>query len=178
MVRVGVLVAMSTGMYILETFVPFPLPVGRWGFSNLPMLLALYTLQLRHAVVVAVFKAFLGSMMVGSFLSVGFFMSMIGGLGAVLSMKCVLSLLKSRVGILGISLLGAFINNTLQIAVAALAVHSKAPFFYYPYLVIMGSFSAAVNAYITSRFLNLGFFVYEEGAKDGKILAGFHDGGR
>jgi heptaprenyl diphosphate synthase len=56
-----------------------------------------------------------------------------------------------RIGILGVSELGAFFSNISQVLVAAIfVVRSSGIFWYLPYMIIFGALSAFINSSIVS----------------------------
>lgn len=147
--RTALLGAIGTVVYLIETLIPFPLPFGRWGFSNFTVLAAAVVFGTREAVSVALVKSLLGSIFTGTFLGPVFFMSFFGNLTAALAQGVAW---KPRVfGIFGVSLIGSAINNVVQITVGRLILGSSAIFALLPYMFVLGSFGAFANALIVKR---------------------------
>ncbi|HCZ06498.1 MAG TPA: heptaprenyl diphosphate synthase [Thermotogae bacterium] len=134
--------------------VPFPLPVGRWGLSNYPVLTVLLNGGISNALIVLTVKSFIGSMITGSFLSPQFVMGLSGGLCAVLTMGSFRKV-SGRFSIVGISVAGATANNIVQVLTASLFVKSMAPAAYLPLLLIIGEISAIANAYLSWKTLSV-----------------------
>lgn len=143
------LIALGSVLYLLESFIPFPLPVpgGRWGFSNLVLLIALAELPLKDLLALAAGKSVIGSLLAGRLGTPGFVM---GFSGIIFSCLIMWALYKTRVfGFVGISLAGAACNNFFQLLIAALLiVKSGQIMLFYPYMVLLGTVSALINAYI------------------------------
>ena len=153
---IALLLALGSTMYVVESFVPFPLPVpgGRWGFSNLVILVALPGSSLRDLIFISLGKNTLGNLMAGRLATPGFFMGIAGILTAALVMW-VMSRLKNRFGLLGISLAGAVANNSIQLTFAAIfLVKNNGIFSLYPYFIMIGSISSIANAIITKIVLD------------------------
>ena len=136
-------------MYIFESFIPFPLIFGRWGFSNSVVLLLAAEMGLKEAVLIAVAKSIVGSLMVGKFLSLQFFMGFFGAIMA--------SIVESRMsrfgkfGYLGLSVLGSVSNNFTQFFIASFFIKSSLVFTLFPLIMVFGIISASANAYIAKK---------------------------
>ncbi len=145
----SMLIALGSVLYLLESLIPFPLPVpgGRWGFSNLVLIIALAGMPLGDILILSIGKSLIGSLLTGRLATPGFLMGITGSL----SSAAVMWLLNrtKKFGLVGISLAGASVSNLIQLLVAsALIVKSIEIVFIYPYMLIMGSISALINAYI------------------------------
>lgn len=145
----SMLIAIGSVLYLLESLIPFPLPIpgGRWGFSNLVLIIAIAGMPLGDILVLSIGKSLIGSLLTGRLATPGFLMGIAGSL----SSGAVMWFLSrtERFGLVGISLAGASASNLIQLLVAyALIVKSIEIVFLYPYMLIMGSISALINAYI------------------------------
>jgi len=140
--------AVSSVVYVLDSLIPFPVPFGRWGFSNFVVLWLASETGLRDAVTVAALKSMLGSVLTGSFLSVSFFVGFPGSVSAAL----VESLLATfGFGYVGLSVAGSFVNNFVQLMVVSHLVGTRVVFSIFPMIVALGSVSAVANAFLASR---------------------------
>ncbi len=144
----GVLVALSGSLYFLEGFVPFPLPFGRWGFSNSVVLFSA-SLGFRECMTVAVGKSLLGGFLTGRFMSPGFLMGFAGSVTAGLVEYVFLRL---RFGYIGASLAGSAVNNVTQILVGSFLIKTDLIYTFLPMFLILGSISAIVNAYLAKSY--------------------------
>ena len=143
------LISIGSVLYLLESLIPFPLPVpgGKWGFSNMVLLLALSGLSFQDLLILAAGKSFIGGLLTGRIGTPGFIM----GFSGVLVSACLMWLLsKTRLfGFAGISLAGAAMSNFVQLFIAAyLIIKSREILFLYPYMLLLGTISALINAYI------------------------------
>lgn len=150
----SMLVAIGSVMYLLESLIPFPLPVpgGRWGFSNFVLLLAVNGLSLRDTLYLAIGKTVVGGLLTSRLGTPGFIMGISGIVASALLMWL---LSRSRLfGMAGVSLAGAAVSNLVQLFVAAwLIVRSGEILYLYPYMLLLGSISALINAYIAHEVI-------------------------
>jgi heptaprenyl diphosphate synthase len=82
----GVLVALALALHLLEAQIPSPLPWVRPGLANLMTLIALLTAGWRAALLVAVLRVAIGSLLLGGFLGPSFALSLAGGIASTLTM--------------------------------------------------------------------------------------------
>ncbi|TYB80882.1 MAG: Gx transporter family protein [Kosmotoga sp.] len=151
-------IAMGSVLYFLETFLPLPVivPGGRWGFSNLVLLLALPQFSLSNLLVIAIGKSTIGNVLSGRLMTPGYVMGLGGVIVAVLLMW-ILYRSKKDFGYLGISLAGALINNFFQLLFAgAFIMGTLRVITIFPYFAIVGSVSAVINALIANRIKTKG----------------------
>jgi len=62
-VTLGVMVAISSVVYVLEGLIPFPVPGGKWGFSNFLVLYLSFFSGITNGLVLALSKSLLGSIL-------------------------------------------------------------------------------------------------------------------
>ncbi|MGC9383637.1 MAG: Gx transporter family protein [Kosmotogaceae bacterium] len=149
----SVYVAMGSVLYFLETFLPLPsiVPGGRWGFSNLVLLVALPRVSLSSLLLIAAGKSTIGNILSGRLMTPGYVMGLGGAIVAVLVMW---SLYRSKMsfGYLGISLTGALANNFFQLLFAGVFIMGTFRVItIFPYFALVGSISAIINALIAHR---------------------------
>jgi heptaprenyl diphosphate synthase len=82
----GVLLALALALHLLEAQIPSPLPWVRPGLANLVTLVALLTSGWRAALLVAVLRVAIGSLLLGGFLGPSFVLSLAGGVAGTLAM--------------------------------------------------------------------------------------------
>lgn len=116
--KLSLLTALALAVYALESMLPRPLPWLRIGLSNALVLTVLLAYGLRLAVSVSIIRTILGSLLVGSFLSPGFIISILAGVASCLVMGAVFYLAKRAFGTVGISIFGALAHNLTQLGVA------------------------------------------------------------
>jgi len=82
----GVLVALALALHLLESQIPSPLPWVRPGLANLMTLIALLVAGWRAALLVAVLRVGIGSLLLGGFLGPAFTLSLAGAVASTLVM--------------------------------------------------------------------------------------------
>ena len=150
----GLLVAVGSAIYVLENFVPFPVPIpgARWGFSNMIIVYALPDTPLSWLLALAFGKAIIGGLLSGRFLSPTFIMGSSGAIVATFSMFLTFKFLK-KAGLAFHSVLGALLNNIVQVIIGTQIVSSWAILGYLPYMEILGVFSGVANAVVAGIVL-------------------------
>ncbi|GLI47992.1 MAG: hypothetical protein PWQ72_341 [Pseudothermotoga sp.] len=147
----ALMISLGVVTYVLESVVPFPIPNGKWGFSNFVVLLSIFAFGGVEGIKVAIGKSLIGSILTGHFMDVAFFMSVAGSSSAAL-----IETVLSRVGffgLFGVSLCGSIANNIAQIFVGSVFLQSKSFFIILPYMLFLGIPGALANAYIVKRVL-------------------------
>ncbi|BBE32044.1 hypothetical protein OSSY52_21850 [Tepiditoga spiralis] len=146
----AILSAISSAIYYFESFLPMPIPVpgARWGFSNFPVLLGIVkNMSFSNIIYMILIKSIMGSMFTGKLFTPTFWMGITGSLIGSIFMFYASKI--KKFGIVGISEIGAFVNNSVQIIVAGIfIIHSKGIFWYYPFMVGTGFLTAFINASI------------------------------
>lgn len=137
MVYLALLSALAIGLHALETLLPVPFlfPGAKVGLANIVALYAVATFGLGEALTVSLLRTVLGSLIGGTFLSVGFFLSISGAIASTFIMGLVICLGRGRFGLVGVSLLGAVTHNIAQLLAAVLLVRHTGLFLYLPYLL-------------------------------------------
>lgn len=124
-VRHLVIIAFLSGVavviYAVETFIPTPSPWLRLGFSHIITLFALLFFGTSTAFMIFCIRTLVGSLIIGKLLSPTFILGFLGGASALMVMALMLDLFKGRwFSVVGISVVGAWINNLVQVVIAFL----------------------------------------------------------
>lgn len=154
---IAMLVSLGIVLQIVESIVPIPvnLPGGKLGLANIATVIVLFIFDWRSALLVAVLRSFLGSMLYGGVSAMIYSVS-----GSVISMA-VMSLFmrfgKQHLSLVGISVMGSVFHNTAQVTVAALILNNLWIYSYLPALAIVacvtGMFTGlAANTLVKYRF--------------------------
>ncbi|MBO4927936.1 MAG: Gx transporter family protein [Clostridiales bacterium] len=147
--RTAILLALALVLSILEAWlVPkgiLPIPGFKLGFANIAILVTLYCVGRKEALLVAVLRSLLLLAFGGNI--VGFVFSLLGGIAA-WSTMCVLSDMP-HVSIYGVSIGGAAAHGLGQILAALLLTRTVYVIGYLPYLVLLGSAAGGLIAYLT-----------------------------
>ncbi len=145
----AVLIAVASGIYFVENLIPFPLPVGRWGFSNSVVLFYAANFPLKFSITVAAGKTLIGAIFSGRIFSPPFFMGFFGSIAAAIVETM---LFRFKFGYVGASIAGSAVNNLVQMIIGAFLIKSRYIFSFLPLFLIIGSISALANVYIAKTF--------------------------
>ena len=136
MTRIALLTALSLILFVLEGFLPLPLPVpgAKLGLAAIVTLIALHLLPTRDAALMLTLRILLASFFGGGVAPMLY--SLAGGAASFAAM----ALLKkyTQLSIVGISAAGGFLHNMAQLLVAAAVMQTTALFFYAPVLGFVG----------------------------------------
>ena len=147
MALLGVLTAGAIVIAILESFIPsVGIPGVKLGLANIVILIILYELGIVEAIVVNLLRVLVVGLIRGTFLSMGFLMSLTG---AVLSLGIMILfyLLIKKFSIIGVSVIGSLFHVTGQLLIAMFFLGTAYIFIYLPVI--------AVSAIITGVFVGI-----------------------
>ena len=134
--RIALLTTLSLILFVLEGFLPLPLPVpgAKLGLAAIVTLIALHLLPMRDAALMLTLRILLASALGGGLAPMLY--SFAGGAASFAAMM----LLKknTQLSIIGISAAGGFLHNMAQLLVAAAVMQTTALFFYAPVLGFVG----------------------------------------
>ena len=134
--RIALLTALSLILFVLEGFLPLPLPVpgAKLGLAAIVTLIALHLLPTRDAALMLTLRIVLASAFGGGLAPMLY--SLAGGAASFAAM----TLLKkyTQLSIVGISAAGGFLHNMAQLLVAAAVLETTALFVYAPVLGAVG----------------------------------------
>lgn len=152
--RIAILASYALALHGFEALIPTPMPWLRLGLSNIMTVITLFFYGVKPALTVTMIRIVLGSLLLGTFLGPGFFLSLSGGLAGTLSMCIVMTLFPGLFGPLGISLIGAFFHNLAQLLTAYLLFVRKieAIVVVFPFLAVAGTVTGAFNG-IAAKYL-------------------------
>ncbi len=142
MVHLALLVSGAAALHAVEGWIPNPLivslgPGAKLGLANVVTVAVVMRFGWRDALAVAVLRAVLGSLVGGSFLTLGFFLSLSGAVTSAIGMGLARLVLGNRLSAIGLSLLGAMLHNLAQLTMASLAARHFGLFVHLPYLMLM-----------------------------------------
>lgn len=133
----GMLIALAFIFSYLETFIPInaliPIPGVKLGLANIVVLFALYTMKPRDAFVIAILRILLAGFLFGNPMTIAY--SFAGGM---LSLLVMWLTKKTKLSIMGVSMLGGICHNIGQLAMAVLLTETSRIAYYLPVLLISG----------------------------------------
>jgi heptaprenyl diphosphate synthase len=124
--RLGLLAACAVAVYVFEGLVPMPLPWARLGLSNIVVVVALFGYGFGFAFAANAVRIVAGNLLLGIVMSPAFIFSALGSTAALVVMAGVRWRLVPPFSIVGVSMLGAVVNNATQVVVFT-ALFSASP---------------------------------------------------
>lgn len=147
MALLGVLTAGAIVIAILESFIPsLGIPGVKLGLANIVILIILYELGIVEAIIVNLLRVVVVGLVRGTFLSMGFLMSITGAVFS-LGIMILFYLLIKKFSIIGVSVIGAIFHVFGQILIAMIFLGTTYIVLYLPII--------AVSAIITGVFVGI-----------------------
>jgi heptaprenyl diphosphate synthase len=131
---------------------PLPIPGVKLGLANIVTLLAIYLFGAKEGLAISVLRVLFVSFLSGTFLSVGFFLSLSGATISALVMASLKNFVPS-LSLVGISIAGAVTHNVAQLLAASVLIQTGYIFFYLPVLLLAGLPTGLSTGYITRLLL-------------------------
>lgn len=132
----GVLTAATIVIAIAESFIPsIGIPGVKLGLANIMILITLYELGILEATGVNIARVFVVSLVRGTFLSMGFLMSLTGAVFS-LAIMILFYLVVRKFSIIGVSVIGSLFHVFGQILVAIFYLGSGYVIYYLPVIAI------------------------------------------
>lgn len=156
--KTAILVALASVLHAVEALIPLPflvVPGAKLGLANIVALYAVETMGLGQALTISFLRTLLGSLLGGTFLNVGYYLSTSGALVSTLVMYGVSRAARGRVSVVGVSVSGAFTHNLTQVTVASILLKSAGVFFYLPYLLALAIPTGVFVGLITGRIMRV-----------------------
>ena len=132
----GVLTAATIVIAIAESFIPsIGIPGIKLGLANIMILITLYELGIIEATGINLIRVLVVSLVRGTFLSMGFFMSLTGAVFS-LAIMILFYLVVRKFSIIGVSVIGSLFHVFGQILVAIFYLGSGYVVFYLPVIAV------------------------------------------
>ncbi len=151
MLLIALLAGLGAVLSIFEAMLPIlpAIPGGKLGIANSVAVIVLYTFGAVPALAVNLLRVAIASMLYGGFNA--FMYSFAGALVSTLAMVGAKGLSKNKITPVGISVLGAALHNSAQVAVAFLIMRSGALVWYLAWLLLIALFSGTVCGRISQE---------------------------
>ena len=141
---------------MLEYLIPKPLPFLKLGLANLPILLVLDIFTFKSFFILLLLKSIGQGFVTGTLFSYLFFISLAGTLSSGLVMKGAKALFKSRVSLVGCSILGALASNLAQLQVASILIYGRTIWIAAPLMLSLGMASSIILGFLAERYKRKG----------------------
>jgi heptaprenyl diphosphate synthase len=169
MVYLALLVAFAVAIHTVEATLPVPIPVpgAKLGLANIITLLAIVFYGYRSGLLVASLRSIIGSLLTGSFLGFGFYLSFCGAICSCLMMAFFMNIYRrKKITLVSVSLAGAVTFNIVQLALASILVKNMILFRgYLPFLLLLavptGFFTGLATIYLEKVARHAGLQIEE-----------------
>lgn len=156
MALLGVLTAAAIVIAILESFIPsIGIPGVKMGLANIVILIILYELGVWEAIVVNLLRVLVVSLVRGTFLSMGFLMSLTGAILS-LGIMILFYLLIKKFSIIGVSVVGSVFHVLGQILIAMIFLGSAYIFLYLPVIALSAIITGVFVGIVAKLIINTG----------------------
>ena len=151
--ELSLLLAVALILAYFENLLPpiLPVPGLKPGLPNLVILLVLARYGVKKALLVNALRLLIISLIIGTFLSAGFYVALAGMLAAWVFMS--LASLSGLFSYSSISMLGAAAHNTAQLLAAAVLLANKSVLLFLPYGLLLAIPFGLLTGYIVEMLL-------------------------
>jgi len=149
-VYLAVLLSMAIILHIFESYLPNPFlfPGAKLGLANIITLVTIVLFGVKSGLCLAVLRSLVGSLLGGTFLTFGFFLSFAGAVMSGLIMALLYTVGRQRFSLVGLSVAGAIFHNLAQLTVASIWANHFGLFLYLPYLLFFAIPTGYFNALV------------------------------
>ena len=153
---VALLTAAGIALFVIESFIPMPLPFLKIGLANISSVVTIMSLGIPEMFLVVILRVIIGSMLIGSVFTPGFVLAFSGGLTSAAMMAIARAIRKDLFSAVGISLIGAMTHvGTQFVLVMAVYVRNTSLLSLLPVLLLSGLAGGLVVGWIASRLIHL-----------------------
>ncbi len=158
--KIAAFAALAIVIHVLESGFPSPVPGVKPGLANIITLLVLFRYGWRFAAWVSLLRVTAGSLLLGTFMSPTFLLSLSGAVASLLTMLLLWTVMRRWVGLVGVSVLSSISHVMAQLFVAWwLFIPHPGILVLTPILItagiLFGLFNAIIASSIEKRLTNL-----------------------
>lgn len=147
----GLFLALALICSYIETLIPinFGIPGVKLGLTNIVIVIMLYCVGAREAILVSIMRVLLAGFMFGNAFSIIY--SLAGGILSFIIMFLIMKLPKLHC--VTISTIGGIFHNIGQIVVAAIVVENINIFYYIPVLIVSGAVTGLLIGVLSQEMI-------------------------
>jgi len=151
----AILIAAGAIIWILEEFIPRPLPWIKPGLANIFTLVAIVIISPSDGIIVSMGRVILAGLIIGRLGSPNFILSLAGAFFSSISMA-ILWRIRSPFSIYGLSVIGSLTHVIAQLGIAFFLINFPGPIWLLISTVLLPSiFTGILIGFLTSRLLIL-----------------------
>jgi heptaprenyl diphosphate synthase len=152
--RLTMLLALSVVLNIIESFIPLfngNIPGLKLGLANIIVLIVLYMFSFKDALYVSLLRILLVGILRTGLFSMTFFFSLGGAFFSLCSMFLAK---KTKLSIIGVSIVGSIFHSIGQILVAILIIKNMYIIYYVPWLLLFSIPTGILVGFTSKTILN------------------------
>lgn len=150
----SMLLAISIVLSIIESFIPIfnGIFIGiKLGLANIVILFVLYTYSFKDAILVSILRVIIVGILRTGLFSITFFFSLSGALLSIIAMTLVK---KTKLSIIGVSIIGSVFHIIGQIIIAIIMLNTVNLIYYLPYFLIFSCITGLIIGIISKEIVN------------------------
>ena len=136
----------------IEFVIPKPLPFLRIGLANVPLILALDVLSFPTFLLLALIKVLGQAFISGTLFSYLILFSAAGTIGAALAMYALHKLPRKVLSLAGISMMGAFVSNCIQLFIGRFCIFGEGIRYMVPPFLFIGAVTSLILGIFCENF--------------------------
>ena len=152
--RLVMLLSFSIVLSILESFIPLfngYIPGLKLGLANIIVLIVLYKYDTKDVFFVSILRVIVVGLMRTGLFSINFFFSLSGALFSSVSMVL---FKKTKLSMIGVSVIGSIFHSIGQILIAILFLKNNNMIYYLPWLLLFSIPTGLFVGYVSKKLLN------------------------
>ena len=152
--RLVMLLSFSIVLSILESFIPLfngYIPGLKLGLANIIVLIVLYKYDTKDVFFVSILRVIVVGLMRTGLFSVNFFFSLSGALFSAVSM---ILFKKTKLSMIGVSVIGSIFHSIGQILIAILFLKNNNMIYYLPWLLLFSIPTGLFVGYVSKKMLS------------------------
>ena len=149
----GMMIALALIFSYIETFIPvsafIPIPGVKLGLVNIVVIFALYTMKNRDAFIISIIRVVISGFLFGNLTTIVY--SLAGGL---LSLIVMIILKKTKLSMIGVSMVGGVCHNIGQLGVAVILTETIRIAYYVPVLLVSGMITGLLMGFVAKLIVD------------------------
>lgn len=144
----GVMIALALCFSYLESYIPvqafIPIPGVKLGLANIVVVFALYSINTMDALFIGALRVVLAGFLFGNPVTIAYSLA-----GCFLSWGIMAIMKRTKLSIVGVSMLGGIFHNIGQIIVAIILTSTVRIAYYLPVLLVSGLITGFLMGYVS-----------------------------
>lgn len=149
--RLSMFLALSILLSIVESFFPILsgiIPGMKLGIANIIIVIVMFLYGKKDAFLIAILRVFLMGMLRTGVFSITFFFSLTGSLFSVGIMAL---LYKTKLSIIGVSIMGSIFHSIGQMIIAILLLKIPNLIYYLPFMILFSLITGLITGYLAKQ---------------------------